>query len=531
MQALADEVLDKKIAAELRRDAKRLRNIKAGLGDGRVPDALRTDGFRELESYGIRLSAKAGDNVVVDPMLGEMLQATLHLGGMHLPDQLASIVRAARSYTRWWKAAVTVGRTIDFVMNNVLGGLWNATTRGIGPKQYNRIGLNAIKFRTAGRLGASYEEALEAVDPAMREYFDWAVRKGVVGGAFAEQDLRKIIDRSGTLTSKVLSRRGLKFWSADDFALFQAGGAMMEASEDWMRMALFVEEFDRAIARGLDPERAADVGKSFVDAIHFDYSDLTSIERSIQNAIPFYTWTRKNVPLQLRMLIEQPRIVARYSYLMNEVDENWQVPEDYEDLPIPYAQGHAAIVGIQGEGAFATRILFDPRLPITDLGELFEAGVTPSTKWLEYISSQMGPWVTLPFDLQQQAEWGDVNAPAGFNQTVAWLNDKGFDFKVSDEGDWRIPRWQRTAFESAFPLWTYTVERAVPQDPARKQQLGYQEPDPGILDRAEGFGRRYLSGLGVRVSSPAQVDDVAYEQREQVQDILDELKIEGAYQG
>lgn len=524
LDALADEVLDGEIADALKAQSRFLRKVDVKLSSGKVPDGIRPDGFVDSSAFGIDFGAKAG-SVSLDPAVGELLQSSImNMAGLYRPEVLKRMIASGRMFSRYWKASVTVGRTIDFVGNNVLGGLWNASYRGVGPKDYQRIGLNTIRYRTGGRIGETFEEAISRVDPELQEVFREAVRVGVIGDSFAETDLRRIVDRSGTLTSKLLSPEALKFWNVDDFGLFQFGGWLMESSEDIMRLAQFAREYDRY--------GSATTAKALVDAIHFDYSDLTGIERSIQDFIPFYTWTRKNIPLQLRTLIEQPRVIARYAYLMSAVDENWEARvEDYEEWPVPYASGRAAVVGQIGEGAFASRLIFDPRLPVTDLGELFDNVASP-TGWIEYVSNQMGPWVTLPFELQEQSEWGDVNAPIGLREALMFTNSVGItDRPVSQQGDVRIPRTVRSLMEAAFPMWTYTVERVAPTDPGRKQQLGYESPDPSVGDRLEGFGRRYLQGLGVKVSSPSQIDDIAYEERERVQKIMDDLKIEGAYQG
>ena len=38
----------------------------------------------------------------------------------------------------------------------------------------------------------------------------------------------------------------------------------------------------------------------------FDYGELTRNERAIKMVIPFYTWTRKNIPYQFSQLWRQP---------------------------------------------------------------------------------------------------------------------------------------------------------------------------------------------------------------------------------
>lgn len=69
-----------------------------------------------------------------------------------------------------------------------------------------------------------------------------------------------------------------------------------------------VEEYSRAVnfvahlKQGFSPEEAADISRKY----HFDYQELTEFEQSIKRAMPFYTWARKNIPLQLESLLNNP---------------------------------------------------------------------------------------------------------------------------------------------------------------------------------------------------------------------------------
>lgn len=57
------------------------------------------------------------------------------------------------------------------------------------------------------------------------------------------------------------------------------------------------------IMRGVDPRQAADHVRDFL----FDYSELSKVEReALLRVIPFYTFTRKNIELQVKTLLKNP---------------------------------------------------------------------------------------------------------------------------------------------------------------------------------------------------------------------------------
>src|SRR3990167_227681 len=69
--------------------------------------------------------------------------------------------------------------------------------------------------------------------------------------------------------------------------------------ENEARLVNFVSN----IRRGFDPEDAAQRTKDFL----FDYENLSRTEKEIfRRFIPFYTWTRKNISLQVKSLVQTP---------------------------------------------------------------------------------------------------------------------------------------------------------------------------------------------------------------------------------
>ena len=84
----------------------------------------------------------------------------------------------------------------------------------------------------------------------------------------------------------------------------------VEISEDYMRFAAFLKGIDEV---GLEPDSFVRgyAASQFVKSSQFDYADLSQVEQTLKMLIPFYTWTRYNVPLQIRAIIHEPGKVAQ----------------------------------------------------------------------------------------------------------------------------------------------------------------------------------------------------------------------------
>ena len=101
--------------------------------------------------------------------------------------------------------------------------------------------------------------------------------------------------------------RSMNYLAFDNPWIRNVMSPMAESSEDYLRFAAFLKG---AREVGLEPAETGLRGYSaslWVKATQFDYSDLNDFERNaLKMIVPFYTWTRNNVPLQIRALIHEP---------------------------------------------------------------------------------------------------------------------------------------------------------------------------------------------------------------------------------
>jgi hypothetical protein len=130
--------------------------------------------------------------------------------------------------------------------------------------------------------------------------------------------------------------------------------------------------------------------------LHFDYADLSDAEQWVRRLVPFYTWTRRNVPAQMRALMMQPGKIQRFLYANEEFknafgaegDESWlnQVLPEY----------------IDNQNGFVTKFKFLDnnvgtylRLPFEDVNRMFGLYGKPRT---EELVNMVGPY-KIPLEL------------------------------------------------------------------------------------------------------------------------------------
>lgn len=143
-----------------------------------------------------------------------------------------------------------------------------------------------------------------------------------------------------------------------------------------------------------------------VNHFHFDYSDLSSFEQKMRHFVPFYTWTRKNLPLQVEQLLTNPRIYARLGEAKYEIENQSMgdktVPSYYQDLlgiRLPWEHG--------GGHMYA-----DPNLPASSIAEFGD----PSSA-LRNVEGMVTPIIKTPIEYQLHKQFFE-NIPLSDSKAV-----------------------------------------------------------------------------------------------------------------
>jgi hypothetical protein len=162
---------------------------------------------------------------------------------------------------------------------------------------------------------------------------------------------------------------------------------MAQNSELFLRFSAFIDGFQKY--------KNFESAMSNVQLLHFNYQDLAEAEQWIRRAIPFYTWSRNNIPAQFRAIMMQPGKIQRALYANEEFqnaygvegDESWinQVLPEYVNVSNGFASKFT--FGDNHLGFFL-------KLPFEDINRMFQIkGGVPLLRARE-LGNMLGPFTT-----------------------------------------------------------------------------------------------------------------------------------------
>lgn len=336
-----------------------------------------------------------------------------------------------------WKLAATTGRGPAFVINNIMGGMFNnwiggvsgeyhlmslaaltkvqkrakmlqkmhpektlfdvqrmaekavmdelnrtvVNGRGLGElfQEFNRLGgfdqtqvsaatQMALRESPTGGMAASFED-FSPKNARKRTYAEPAAGK-------AEQAVRAITDFTTT--------NPVQTWMTD----------LAQQSEVYLRFAAFLDGFKKY------GDFDAAMGK--VKMLHFDYGDLGPGEEWMRRLVPFYTWTRNNVPLQFRTVLMQPGKIQRAvkaqqtanGLFAAEGDDSW-----LNEVAPEWVTGKGGVITKFGVGA--GKLALTPNLPYTGINDVTTA---------QGLLGMLGPQIKAPMEIIQNRNF-ETGAP------------------------------------------------------------------------------------------------------------------------
>lgn len=214
----------------------------------------------------------------------ELKDATSHASSEELMNKFWKAVDTGQS---WWKGGMTV--------------YW--------PAYHARNALSNINLQALSREGA------DALNPL--SYFK-TTAKLPTGQVLSKQELQKLGVEHGLLKQSLgeLGQNEIKG------KFFEPGRKIGGAIEDRALLA----EFANRLEKGYAP---ADAAREVKDAM-INYGDISPFEQKwAKRAIPFYTFSRKNLPIQTKALLQQPGKQALLAHATTGTPEMGQDQEIY----------------------------------------------------------------------------------------------------------------------------------------------------------------------------------------------------------
>jgi len=383
---------------------------------------------------------------------------------MNTPKEVEGLLRTYDKFQNFLKAGMIA--TPGFVFRNVFGAFFNAWLDGVNPvHMVKAANITKRVGEKASRENLSFVEAARALAKASDdEYLNNYVlllEAGVRGGGQATVSVRVptsggaqrvLPDRVSQALNQLDPRAQIS--GASQFANTPVGlsnhvrgqivfGMPDAAASDLVATSAFpwssnfayyqmirsanvqAEDMIR-LGVGLDTMRwggSVDDGLERIAKSQFDYSELTDFERNVmQRVMPFYTWTRKNVPYQLQQLGKHPN---KYNAVMNAkrnlewgTEEEGYVP-DYLLQPLgirmPFTASGARVYSVP-DLPFQDLLRYDPTA--TQAGELGDPlyGVKNT---LQNFAWQLSPIIKTPVEMAFQKKLAGYGAPFTGEKVIA----------------------------------------------------------------------------------------------------------------
>lgn len=378
---------------------------------------------------------------------------------------------AALNWTKAWQLA-----TPGFVARNLSGGVFNNALAGVALGDYQDWikanaafhGTTGIESKAARLVNAGDNPKWAAYVQANPELANAYVQsRAFHQGQFASElgsHEHNVLQTINPVSSKGLLPRFIRDRSENVEGLLRGTLAMKTLREGGDMTAAY-----EAVAK-----------------YHFDYSDLTTVEKDVVKRFvrPYYTWLRRNLPLQIEMLLKHPSLYSKYenfaANLSAGVPQDGVVPQYFTKellgTATPFKMG-------------GSRVYYTPQLPFADLTQLLDPkglaleGAPPIFKTpIElFANKQFFKGIPLRSDkIVPLGAWGSWMAPLLAQANLAH----------KEKGAWVTNEKVAYAITQYAPLIGRARQLAPSEDKFKSRYW------PGIVNM--------LTGLGVRANTPQE---------------------------
>lgn len=321
-------------------------------------------------------------------------------------------------YLKRWMLA-----TPGFPQRNLLGGIWNNTLESVGLQDY----------KTAIHLLKSDVKKLSTSEQAQRRFIEDTIGGSYIGSEFTDLGRNvKPLQKYNPLSSqnRYVSTIGKGNQHVEDILRGAAAAKIMRT-------------------RGMD---AIDDAVDAVTRLHFNYADLSKGEQYLRRVIPFYTYTSRNLPLQMEMMLRHPQTYSRYFALKRNVEAMSEPDAQTPDWL--KAAGIRLPFMADGGHTYATA-----SLPLQDIGNFLD-DPTPMGVGKQ-VASMVTPIIRTPIELKFEEQFfadlplrDDVLTPVGSSIIQPWLGSALGQLGVAKRqksGDWVVSEKVKYVMDSVMP--------------------------------------------------------------------------------
>jgi hypothetical protein len=263
------------------------------------------------------------------------------------------------------------------------------------------------------------------------------------------------------------------------------------------------QTFDQAVAR--------------ISRYHFDYSDMSNVDEAMRKVVPFWTWTSRNVPLQVVEQWANPSAYITYDKIAasSPVGDDIMMPKWISDW------NPSAIGGINSEGG---QWVVTPDLPNVRLGQQLESLTNPAK-----LIGQLTPLLKVPIEMAAGKQLGIDVGPFKKKKVPARGIDAAILRSVANlvGGDALVGTDPKTGEPTIDERVPYIVQNILPTLAQLNRVTG------GATGGKDSYSERQLAnimnwfGIPVRYVGPKQQSSERRGREIKLKDYLDSLVEQG----
>lgn len=400
----------------------------------------------------VAVSAKELAGLKFHPAIAEQIEK---MGKYFVGDEATNnLLKAFDKAQNLWKASVTSlfpafhGRN---AISNVFLNFLDIGTAAASPARHKLATQLMLMNAQAKKLERTFltgGDAAKTADTRLRGLLGQPVLTDDFGKVWSFGDIRKevkerrvafgdeytgFLDIRETVADKLKSATGSKVRKlnkinplSQENVAFKAGRRVGNAIEQQARLLNFMTNLQKTGDVVLSAERT----KQFL----FDYTNLSDFEKNVmRRLIPFYTFTRKNLELQVTQLAKQPGKLAVQAKIVTSISKGMsgsQLSEDeWKALPNFLKEGLGIVINRDGDNV---TIINSAGTPI----ESIFASLTPNA-----ILGSLSPTIAVPMQVAIgkhfffDKDLDDVNDATAYQNAPQFIKDYiGFTVRKNKDG-------------------------------------------------------------------------------------------------
>ena len=268
-------------------------------------------------------------------------------------EEVNKVLKLYDGAQNWWKMW-SLGIRPAYHTKNVIGNVWNSYLGGLtNPVRYGEAGVFQTKL-------AKNDFSGKIVGKPVQELYDEMANRGVFGEGQYGGDIVRNLEK------EIQGGSRNPFTLSTENPVLQAGFKVGQTLEDNARIALFLDR----VSKGQSYDQAGKAVQKYL----FDYGDVSPFEKDVlKRAMPFYTWSRKNIPLQLEAIALHPDKINKINLAKENVQAAYGVQTpDPSEVPSYVVDGMPIYTGRSEDPAVVSVFQLQNTLPFADLAPFFK---------------------------------------------------------------------------------------------------------------------------------------------------------------